>query len=94
LQKEQSIREVAEIVGVEGLQDEDRLVMHGAERIRSEFLIQNAYTEDAFSPPEKTLSTIREIVDFFGAASEKLKEGIKLDEILATNDARRPTSTD
>ena len=82
LQKEESIRDVAEIVGVEGLQDADRLVMHTAERIRSEFLMQNAYTEDAFSAPEKTLSTIREIVAFYQTSSEQLKQGIALDEIL------------
>ncbi len=83
LQKEDSIREVAEIVGVEGLQDADRLIMHAAERIRSEFLIQNAYTEDAFSPPDKTLSTIRQIVEFYGTALEKLKQGISLEDIFA-----------
>jgi V/A-type H+-transporting ATPase subunit A len=86
LQKEESIREVAEIVGVEGLQDEDRLIMHAAERIRSEFLIQNAYTKDAFSPPERTLSTIKQIVDFYGAASEKLAQGVSLDEVLKKNE--------
>ncbi len=36
LQKEESLREVAEIVGVEGLQDADRLLMHVAEMIRIE----------------------------------------------------------
>jgi V/A-type H+-transporting ATPase subunit A len=82
MQKEDSIREVAEIVGVEGLQDEDRLIMHVAERIRSEFLIQNAYTEDAFSPPSKTLSTIRQIVGFYQMASDKLAQGEAPDEIL------------
>jgi V/A-type H+-transporting ATPase subunit A len=82
LQKEQSIREVAEIVGVEGLQDEDRLVMHAAERIRSEFLIQNAYTEDAFSPLEHTLSTIKHILDFHKKAEQQLSQGVPIDEIL------------
>jgi len=49
LQREESIREVAEIVGIEGLQDADRLIMRVAERIRNEFLGQNAYSDDAFS---------------------------------------------
>jgi V/A-type H+-transporting ATPase subunit A len=63
LQREESLREVAEIVGTEGLQDADRLVMRTAERIRREFLAQNAFTEDAFSAPEQTLGGIRAILE-------------------------------
>ncbi|UCD36238.1 MAG: V-type ATP synthase subunit A [Nitrospiraceae bacterium] len=82
LQKEEGLREVAEIVGVEGLQDPDRLLMHVAETIRLRFLSQNAYTEDAFSAPERTLSIIRGILDFYDEASKRLKEGIPLEELL------------
>jgi len=63
LQREESLREVAEIVGTEGLQDADRLLMRTAERIRREFLAQNAYTEDAFSAPEQTHARIRSILE-------------------------------
>jgi V/A-type H+-transporting ATPase subunit A len=82
LHKEETLREVTEIVGSEGLQDDDRLLMNAAEKIRLEFLSQNAYTKDAFSKPEKTLSHIMGILDFFDAASAKLKEGIPLDEVI------------
>jgi len=82
LQKEETLREVAEIVGIEGLQDEDRLLMNVAEMIRSEFLCQNAYTEDAFSTPEETLSKISDLLTFYSTSSLKLKEGIVLDDLL------------
>lgn len=82
LQREEKLREIAEIIGVEGLQDADRLCMLAAERIRSEFLSQNAYTDDAFSPPENTFLTVRQIVDFYDTAAERLKQGITLDDIL------------
>jgi V/A-type H+-transporting ATPase subunit A len=82
LQKEEALREVAEIVGFEGLQDADRLLMRVAEMVRMEFLCQNAYTEDAFSPPEKTVSKIREMVEFHDASLVKLTEGTTLEEIL------------
>jgi V/A-type H+-transporting ATPase subunit A len=36
--------------------------MHTAERIRREFLAQNAYTEDAFSAPQQTHEKIRGIL--------------------------------
>jgi len=83
LQKEEALREVAEIVGVEGLQDADRLMMHVAEMIRIRFLCQNAYTDDAFSAPERTLSIIKEILDFHENATGQLKQGILLDEIIS-----------
>jgi V/A-type H+-transporting ATPase subunit A len=82
LQEEESLREVAEIVGSEGLQDSDRLLMRTAERIRTEFLQQNAYSDDAFSLPEKTLALMKGILDFYDQAIEKLKQGTSLEEIL------------
>jgi len=83
LQEEESLREVAEIVGAEGLQDTDRLLMRTAERIRTEFLQQNAYSDDAFSLPEKTLALMKSIFEFHDLAVEKLKQGISLEDIVS-----------
>lgn len=82
LQREDELREVAEIVGSEGLQDADRLLMRVAEMIRIEFLCQNAYTEDAFSPPETTLSRMREIVEYYDSSLAKLNQGVPFDELV------------
>jgi V/A-type H+-transporting ATPase subunit A len=82
LQQEEALREVAEIVGAEGLQDSDRLLMRTAERIRTEFLQQNAYSDDAFSPPGRTLEIIRTIVNDHDRALERLKQGVVLEEAV------------
>lgn len=82
LQKEETLREVSEVVGAEGLQDTDRLVMLMSERIRMEFLSQNAYGEDAFCPPEKTLAIMHGILDFYDKALETLLRGMPLEEIM------------
>ena len=84
MREEEALREVIEIVGVEGLQDSDRLLMQVAERIRSEFLAQNSYTEDAFSPPEQTHSIIKGILDSYDHALEELKLGMGTEEIPKT----------
>ena len=63
LQQEARLREVAEIVGTEGLQAADRRVMEIAEQIRRSFLAQNAFTEDAFSTPHETYRRITGILD-------------------------------
>jgi len=82
LQEEESLREVAEIVGAEGLQDADRLLMRTAERVRTEFLQQNAYSDDAFCLPEKTFAIMKNILGFHDQAVEKLKQGVSLEEIV------------
>jgi V/A-type H+-transporting ATPase subunit A len=92
LYKEQALREVAEIVGSEGLQDTDRLTMMVAERVRSGFLAQNAYSEDAFSRPDKTYSLMKRIMEFFERSEERLNRGIPLDE-ATREDALTPTDS-
>jgi len=82
LQREESLREVAEIVGTEGLQDADRLLMHTTEGIRQRFLAQNAYTEDAFSTPQQTCGSIRRMLDGHDAAAARLGKGEVLKDIL------------
>ena len=82
LQHEERLREVAEIVGTEGLQDSDRLVMSAAEEIRQRFLAQNAYTEDAFSPPRQTYDAIRQILGRHRDADRRLEEGHLADDTL------------
>ncbi len=82
LQREEKLREVAEIVGTEGLQDADRLLMQVAENMRQNFLAQNAYTDDAFSPPEQTYEKISQLLEFYRAAKARVEKGEALDEIL------------
>ncbi|UCD66655.1 MAG: V-type ATP synthase subunit A [Deltaproteobacteria bacterium] len=71
MHKEEALKEIMEIVGIEGLQEQDRLVMTVAEKIRFEFLAQNAYTADAFCDPEKTMELIRSITDQFLRGQER-----------------------
>ena len=65
MHKEEALKEIMEIVGIEGLQEQDRLIMTVAEKIRSDFLAQNAYTADAFCDPPRTMDIIRSITDQF-----------------------------
>ena len=72
LHKEESLKEIMEIVGIEGLQEQDRLVMTVAENIRNSFLAQNAYSDDAFSEPRKTLDIVRSVTGLY--KEEKLEK--------------------
>jgi V/A-type H+-transporting ATPase subunit A len=63
LREEEKLQEVVEIIGLDGLQDRDRLIMAVAEEIRRHFLQQNAYDDDACSSPEQTLNLIQTIIN-------------------------------
>ena len=83
LQREESLREVAEIVGLEGMQEHDRLILHSAQRIRLEFLCQNAYSEDAFSSPERIMEMISGILAEYDRLEKVLLSGQTLESALA-----------
>lgn len=92
LQKEDALKEVAEIVGFEGLQEQDRLIMKIAEEIRTQFLCQNAYTDDAFSSPKKTFAAIRSILDRYDSAAGKLIQGDSQEGAASGDERGLPTS--
>ena len=82
LQQEDALREVVEVVGMEGLQDRDRLLIFAAERVRQDFLCQNSFTDDAFSPPQQTAQLIAGILDNYAQSLTRLEKGELLAEIL------------
>ena len=82
LQREDALREVAEVVGMEGLQDGDRLLMRTAEKIRLDFLCQNSFTEDAFAAPKSTIESITTLVAEHDQLSAALANGALLDDLL------------
>ncbi|MEJ2197531.1 MAG: V-type ATP synthase subunit A [Desulfuromonadales bacterium] len=82
LQREEALREVAEVVGMEGLQDADRLLMRTAEKIRLDFLCQNSFTDDAYATPKNTLEQITTLIAEHEQINTGLKEGALLDDLL------------
>ena len=82
LQREEKLREVAEIVGAEGLQDLDHLVMHTAARLRQEFLCQNSFAADAFSTPKLTVEKAARLLNQHTVAEERLSRGEFLTDLL------------
>jgi V/A-type H+-transporting ATPase subunit A len=86
LQREDALREVAEVVGMEGLQDVDRLLMRTAEKIRLDFLCQNSFTEDAFAAPQDTFEHITALITEHDRLNIALKGGALLDDLLREDD--------
>jgi len=86
LQREEALREIAEVVGMEGLQDADRLLMRTAEKIRLDFLCQNSFTDDAYAPPQSTLEQITALIAEHERLKTALEEGALLDDLLKEAD--------
>ena len=82
LQREDALREVAEVVGMEGLQDGDHLLMRTAEMIRLDFLCQNSFTEDAYATPQSTIEHITALVSEHDRLATALDDGALLDDLL------------
>jgi len=80
LQKEETLREVAEIVGKSGLQESDQLVMNVAEQIRQDFLAQNAFTDEAFSSPDETFARIDRIISAYTRRLAEIEDGPSVQE--------------
>jgi len=82
LQRDRELREIAGLVGVEALEDSDRLVLEGA-RIAREFLIgQNAFhPHDAFSSVFKTYHLARLLWALMNSGTTALKEGVTFDKL-------------
>jgi V/A-type H+-transporting ATPase subunit A len=82
LQRDRELREIAGLVGVDALEDEDRLVLEGA-RIAREFLIgQNAFhPHDAFSTVAKTYHLVRLLWEFMRTGEAALKDGMAFEAL-------------
>ncbi|MBI3606208.1 MAG: V-type ATP synthase subunit A [Nitrospirae bacterium] len=83
LQKEDDLLEVAQLVGVDALQDEQRVVLEISRLIREEYLRQSSFSEvDACCPLQKQVWMLRilcRLNDFLG---ESLKKGNPLDGLF------------
>ncbi len=82
LQRDRELREIAGLVGVDALEDDDRLVLEGA-RIAREFLIgQNAFhPHDAFSTVQKTHHLVKLLWELMRAGRAALEAGIAFDSL-------------
>ncbi|HVX39399.1 MAG TPA: hypothetical protein VHB25_07475, partial [Gemmatimonadaceae bacterium] len=79
LQKDQSLREIAGLVGLSALAESDRLTIEVAELVRDVVLRQSAYDpNDMSSPPGKTYALTSRCARLYRVASKALDGGRSL----------------
>jgi V/A-type H+-transporting ATPase subunit A len=76
LQRDRELREIVGLVGLQALDEKDRLVLESARLLRTHFLGQSAIDpSDAFSPLAKTFAIASLIDEFHRAAAAAVEAG-------------------
>ena len=82
LQKEDELKEIARLVGLDALSPSDRLVLETSRSIREDFLHQNAFHEvDSYSSFAKQYKMLNTIIRFHHAAVEAIGQNVPIDQI-------------
>jgi V/A-type H+-transporting ATPase subunit A len=83
LQKEVEIQKVAQVVGIEALPAEERLILESCGMVREFFLQQSAFDPiDRYSPLKRQEALLKLLLEFFKAQDMWLKKGKSPEEIL------------
>jgi V/A-type H+-transporting ATPase subunit A len=84
LQKERELQEIVQLVGLDAVQDQERVVIESARLIREGFLRQSAVHEiDASCPPRKSYLMLSLLLHYSQRCVKALEAGASLKEILA-----------
>ena len=90
LEREGELKEIVQVIGLEALQDRDRLTMEIGGVIKEVFLRQSVFNDaDAFCTMEKQYWMMKCIIQFYNKAKEALSKGVYLEKILSNPVAAR-----
>ena len=90
LEREGELKEIVQVIGLEALQDIDRLTMEIGGVIKEVFLRQSVFNDaDAFCTMEKQYWMMKCIIQFYNKAKEALSKGVYLEKILSNPVAAR-----
>ncbi|WP_034345771.1 V-type ATP synthase subunit A [Deinococcus misasensis] len=85
LQEEAKLQEVVQLVGPDALQDTERLIIESGRMLRQDFLQQNGFDPvDASASMPKNYGLMRMMLKYYEKASEAVRKGATIDEILAS----------
>lgn len=84
LEDEDRLREIVQLVGIDALSKEERMVLETAKSLREDFLHQNAFHEiDTYASMDKQFRMLVVILSFHSACMKALKEGVELADVLS-----------
>lgn len=84
LQKEEELLEVVQLVGMDALQDEQRVVLEVSRLIREEFLRQSAFSDvDASCPLQKQYWMLKALFQFYEFSLDAVTKKASIEQILS-----------
>ncbi|MDF0642496.1 MAG: V-type ATP synthase subunit A [Nitrospira sp.] len=86
LQKEEELQEIVQLVGIDALQDPERILLEVSSLVREEYLRQNAYSDiDAACPLAKQYWMLKAQLEFLRYCQALLKQGRRIEQLLASS---------
>nr|MBN2070852.1 V-type ATP synthase subunit A [Candidatus Krumholzibacteriota bacterium] len=86
LQKEEELKELVRLVGLDSLSDNDRVVLETAKHIREDFLHQSAFDAvDAYTRMGKQFRMLDTIIRLHGACERAIEKKVPLRRLLELN---------
>jgi len=83
LQEEAELEEIARLVGMEALSEQDKLTLESARSIREDFLHQSAFHEmDSYTSLEKQYLLLKAILAFHSAGRGAISDGVSLEALM------------
>ncbi len=83
LQKEEELQEIVQLVGIDALQDQERITLEVSRMIREDFLRQSAFSEvDASCPLDKQYWMLKAFFAYHVLSRDLLKKGFPIEEVL------------
>ncbi len=83
LEEESSLKEIVQLVGMDALSRNERMIMETAKSLREDFLHQNAFSDvDTYTSMEKQFKMLTTILKFHHAAQEALQNGASMDKVF------------
>ncbi len=84
LQAEAELKEIVQLVGIDALSPEDRLIMETAQMLREDFLQQNAFTDtDSYSSLQKQQALLQLILYYYKQAQAVIKLDIEMQDLFS-----------
>ena len=82
LQREDTLKEIVQLLGPEALPDEEKLILEVARMVKVGILQQNSFDDvDTYCSPEKQFKLMKLLVDFYNQGQQALKDGASLADI-------------
>lgn len=82
LQREDTLKEIVQLLGPEALPDEEKMILEAARMIKIGVLQQNSFDDvDTYCSPQKQYKLLKLMVDFYNRGQQAIRTGTKLADI-------------